>query len=204
MLTLTHSPLLSLLRLTISPNLRLWKYGSMSGARRKRVSIYLVDTFILWKTSIGWHRKWSSKRLKMIRFLVWRRWTSMFLTISNKSKDWKDANFAYNYTELRKPIFRFEEMCPIFKNTTINEADIGEYMQNFLRETGQKFEARRNLIGSMFGIKMLFITPLLKWYLEHGLVITKVYQVIQFNPVKCFAKFADNISDDRRAGMCNC
>ena len=95
-------------------------------------------------------------------------------------------------------------MCPIFKNTTINEADIGEYMQNFLRETGQKFEARRNLIGSMFGIKMLFITPLLKWYLEHGLVITKVYQVIQFNPVKCFAKFADNISDDRRAGMCNC
>ena len=91
-------------------------------------------------------------------------------------------------------------MPPIFKNALIKECDIGEYMRKYLKETGLKFKDRRNLIGSMFGIKMLFITPLLKWYLEQGLEITKVYQVVQFNPVKCFAGFAKRVSDDRRAG----
>ena len=94
----------------------------------------------------------------------------------------------------------FEEMPPIFKNTTVTHNDIGEYMQTFLQEKGEKFPDRRYLIGSMFGRKILLTTPLLKWYLSHGLVVTKVYQVIEFNPKKCFSKFADNISDDRRAG----
>ena len=61
-------------------------------------------------------------------------------------------------------------------------------------------QARRSLIGSLKGEKILLATPLLKWYLEHGLKVTKVYQVIEFTPKPCFKQFGDALSDARRAG----
>ena len=93
-------------------------------------------------------------------------------------------------------------MTPIFKNTVVTRKDIGEHMDSYLTETKQNFPDTRYLVGSMFATKILLITPLLKWYLEHGLKVTKVYQFIQFNPVNCFKKFADTVSNDRRAGSC--
>ena len=96
---------------------------------------------------------------------------------------------------------KFSEMTPIFKNTTITENDIGAHMQSFLKSRDEHFKPTRYLIGSMFGEKILIITPLLKWYLQEGLIVTKIYQLIQFNPKRCFKTFADGVSDDRRAGM---
>ena len=61
-------------------------------------------------------------------------------------------------------------------------------------------QPRRSLIGSMFGEKILLATPLLKWYLEHGLEVTRVYQVIEYTPNPCFKPFGDAVSDARRAG----
>ncbi len=94
----------------------------------------------------------------------------------------------------------FEEMPPIFKNTTVSHRDIGDFMQGYLESQDQTFKDTRYLIGSMWGNKILLITPLLKWYLEHGLVVTKVHQVVEFSPKRCFKEFVDQISDDRRAG----
>ena len=91
-------------------------------------------------------------------------------------------------------------MTPIYKNTDVSDKDIGEFMTNYLKESGKLFQTTRYLIGSMFGKKILLISPLLKWYLEHGLVVTKIYQTIQFNPKRCFKRFADQVSDDRRSG----
>lgn len=95
---------------------------------------------------------------------------------------------------------KFSEMTPIFKNVEVTEEDIGDYMKTYLEASGKKFENTRYLIGSMFGKNILLITPLLKWYLEHGLVVTKVHQLVQFNPKRCFERFANQVSDDRRAG----
>ena len=95
---------------------------------------------------------------------------------------------------------KFSEMTPIFKNVEVTEEHIGDYMREFLAETGKKFQSTRYLIGSMHGEKILLITPLIKWYLENGLIITQIHQLIQFNPKKCFKRFADQVSDDRRAG----
>jgi hypothetical protein len=55
-------------------------------------------------------------------------------------------------------------------------------------------------IGSYFGDKVLVLTTLLKWYLEKGLIITKIYQIIQFKPVTCFAHFGKAVCEARRAG----
>ena len=43
-------------------------------------------------------------------------------------------------------------------------------------------------------------TPLLKWYLDHGLEVTKIHQVIEFKPQRCFHQFVQEVSDARRHG----
>jgi hypothetical protein len=76
----------------------------------------------------------------------------------------------------------FEEMTPIFKHATVKHADIGEHMQEFVKEANIHYSDRKYLIGSMFAEKVLVITPLLRWYVEHGVTIEKIHQVIQFKP----------------------
>ena len=61
-------------------------------------------------------------------------------------------------------------------------------------------QPRRSLIGSMKGGKILLATPLLKWYLAHGLEVTKVYQVIEHTAKPCFKPFGDAVSDARWEG----
>ncbi|KAK2158323.1 hypothetical protein NP493_1808g00002 [Ridgeia piscesae] len=41
---------------------------------------------------------------------------------------------------------------------------------------------QRTLVGSYRGDNILLATPLLKWYVQHGLVVTRVYQVIEYEP----------------------
>ena len=57
-----------------------------------------------------------------------------------------------------------------------------------------------SLIGSLKGDKILLASPLLKWYLEHGLEVTKVHQVVEFTSEPCFKSFGDAVSNTRRAG----
>ena len=95
---------------------------------------------------------------------------------------------------------KFSEMFPIFKNTETSRDDIGEYMKDYAEEHGIMAQPRRKIIGSLKGENILMAIPLLKWYLEHGLEVTKVYQVIEFTPKPCFKPFGDAVSDARRAG----
>ena len=91
-------------------------------------------------------------------------------------------------------------MCPIFKNAEIKFEDIGEYMQNHHNENDIPFNKGKKLIGSYFGKEILLFTPLLKWYLQQGLKITKFHCAIKYTPEKSFQQFADEVSDARRAG----
>ena len=95
---------------------------------------------------------------------------------------------------------KFAEMPPIFKNTELSPSDGGEYMAEFARVNGLNMKPRRCLIGSMFGEKILLVTLLLKWYLDHGLVVTRIYQTLQFKPEKCFESFGNTVTENRRAG----
>ena len=52
----------------------------------------------------------------------------------------------------------------------------------------------------MFGEKIMVISPLLNWYMEHGLKVTKIYQVVEYKPATCFQKFAEQVSEVRRGG----
>ena len=93
----------------------------------------------------------------------------------------------------------FSEFCPIFKNVEVGREDIGDLMKEFAKENKFLTQPRRTLIGSFHATKMMMITPLLRWYLERGLVITKVYQVIQYKSSACFRNFMEQVTDARRA-----
>ena len=43
-------------------------------------------------------------------------------------------------------------------------------------------------------------TPLLRWYLDHGLEVLHVYQIIEYDPIPCFRRFGDAVSTARREG----
>ena len=92
----------------------------------------------------------------------------------------------------------FAEMPPIFKNTNISREDIGEHMQRYAEREGMMKTPRRSLIGSMFASRLFFATPLLRWYLLHGLKVTQIYQVVQFAQSPCFKPFGEAVSNARR------
>ena len=73
-------------------------------------------------------------------------------------------------------------------------------MKNFAENHGLLQKPRTMTVGSLCGEKIMIITPLLKWYLDHGLVCDKIYQVIEYTPIACFEKAGHRVSDARRQG----
>ena len=94
----------------------------------------------------------------------------------------------------------FSEMSPIFKNVEVSRDDIGDHMWQYAVDHDIMSQPRKSLIGSMVGSKIMIITPLLKWYLTKGLVVTRIYQVVEYSPAKYFQTFGEAVSDARRAG----
>ena len=94
----------------------------------------------------------------------------------------------------------FAKMQPIFKNTTVTRNDIGPFMRDYAEEQDIMSAPRRMLVGSYRGDKILLSTPLLQWYLMHGLIVDHVYQVIEYEPKPCFRQFGESVSTARRAG----
>jgi hypothetical protein len=46
----------------------------------------------------------------------------------------------------------------------------------------------------------MVISPLLKWYVEHGLKVTQIHQVMEYTPATYYQKFGEQVSEARRAG----
>jgi len=104
--------------------------------------------------------------------------------------------------EVPKELYeKFEEFSPIFVNGDISFRDIGEHMQKYVNENNLDKKDKKLLLGVMSAKKVLLATPLLKWYLDHGLEIKKVYQTIEFDyNCKPFDDFVDKVSNARREG----
>ena len=46
----------------------------------------------------------------------------------------------------------------------------------------------------MTAYKMLLATPVLKWYLNQGLIVTRMYQNVEYMPMRCFTFFAHTMT----------
>jgi G:T-mismatch repair DNA endonuclease (very short patch repair protein) len=95
---------------------------------------------------------------------------------------------------------KFSEMGPVFKNVDVCREDLSEHMREFAESNDYLNRPQRMLIGSLFGEKILLLSGLARWYLEHGLVITKIYQMIDYVARKAFAPFCESVSNARRMG----
>ena len=73
-------------------------------------------------------------------------------------------------------------------------------MRQYAEEHDILSKPRVMLVGSFRGVKILLATPLLRWYLAHGLVVDRVYQIIEYEPNPCFRRFGESVSTARRAG----
>ena len=98
---------------------------------------------------------------------------------------------------------RFSELPPIFKNINISREDIGPHMREYCELHKKLTQPQRTLISSYFGEGILLTTPLLQWYLEKGLVVNNIKQVVEYTPKKCFESFGNSVVKARRKGDLN-
>ena len=92
---------------------------------------------------------------------------------------------------------KFSELAPIFKKATIDPSVLSMWDQPLFDKPSRK------LINSYFATDMAFITPLLKWYLQKGLVITNVCRAIEYKPSACFEWFGKGVTEARSAADAN-
>ena len=73
----------------------------------------------------------------------------------------------------------FSEFSPIFRTCNVDMNDIGEHMQSFMSENHISNKPRKTLVAGMSAEKILLATPLLKFYIDHGLIVSNIYTVIE-------------------------
>ena len=99
--------------------------------------------------------------------------------------------------QLRK---HFSEFSPLFILDEVPEEQIPQHMKDYQINTGRKkIKNNKKLLGVMKAEKILLYSPLLKWYLNHGLQVTKIHRYISYTSSRPFAWFPEEVSSARRA-----
>ena len=94
----------------------------------------------------------------------------------------------------------FSEFFPLFVISEVPEYQIPQHMQDYKINTGRKkIKNNKKLLGVMKAEKILLYSPLLKWYLNHGLQVTKIHRYISYTSGTPFAWFPEEVSSARRA-----
>jgi len=91
----------------------------------------------------------------------------------------------------------FSEFPLNVKNIEYSNEICGEYAAQLLNN---KFTRSRKLIALLKRDKLVIISTRLKWLVDHGCIITKIYGVIKAIPRKIFSEFMQWVSDERRKG----
>ena len=99
--------------------------------------------------------------------------------------------------ELKK---NFSILPLIFKNANVSLHDIGLLMKDYAEKEGLLCQPRKMLISSYFLENGTLITPKLLFYLDLGLVCTKIYRFVEYIPIKSFENFVQSAVNARLEG----
>jgi uncharacterized Zn-finger protein len=91
-----------------------------------------------------------------------------------------------------------KEMCPLFGTAEIKYDDISGVMKTFMEENNISKAPRRQLVATLSGKQIMLHSSLLKFYLEIGLHVTRIYQVVEYVGYPVFKPFSDMIMKYRR------
>ena len=114
-----------------------------------------------------------------------------------------DKLFGFFQVDIEVPeqlLDKFSEFSPLFILSEVREDQIPQHMQDYKINTGRKkIKNNKKLLGVMKAEKILLYSPLLKWYLNHGLQVTKIHRYISYTPGTPFKWFPEEVSGARRA-----
>ena len=76
-------------------------------------------------------------------------------------------------------------------------------LKHYQKDCGGKCRTSKKLIASLKGEKLVIKSTRLRWMIEHGCIVTKLYGIIPAIPRRCFEGFMQWVSDERRKGDIN-
>ena len=119
---------------------------------------------------------------------------------SNDVLKGKVFGFAQVDTEVTDELYdKFSEMPPLFVSQEILDCDIPKEMKIYNEKTGRKtVKGTTELLDVMKAKKILLYTFLIEWYLKHGLRLTAVHQLIEYEPGRPFSWFPEEVANARR------
>ena len=161
---------------------------------------------IIWEHEFKSKQRSDPKLKEFVRqrqppFYRKHRWITKESTILDAVSD--DSFFGFLEVDIHVPDHLydyFEEMPPLFCNTEVKFEDMGAFMQQYVRDHHMSDKPRRLLLSGMKAEKLMLSSPYLKWLLQKGLRVTKLHQVVEYTPQRCFRQFVRDVSDARRAG----
>ena len=89
----------------------------------------------------------------------------------------------------------FEEFSPLFITAEIKVEDLSPEQRDSLPD---KVKSKVQLVPGMRAEKVLIDATLLKWYMEHSLVVSKVHCAVEFEYSPIFRDFIDTRTQKRR------
>ena len=118
--------------------------------------------------------------------------------IAKFSKDvLKGKVFGFAQVDIEVPdelYDKFSEMPPLFVVQEIPDCPIPEEMKTYKEKTGRKtVKGTKTLLGVMKAKKILLYTPVIEWHLQHGLRLTTVHQLIEYEPGMPFSWFPEEV-----------
>ena len=94
---------------------------------------------------------------------------------------------------------KFSEFSPLFILAEVPGEQIPQHMKDHQINTGRKkIKNNKKLLGVMKAEKIVIYSPLLKWYLNHGLQVTKIHRYISYTSSRPFKWFPEEVSSARR------
>ena len=92
----------------------------------------------------------------------------------------------------------FSNFPPKIKDTVVSRDDIGNLMKQYAKNDNVMVQPGGLLISSFISTNGTIITPLLLFYLQHGLICKKMHRFVQYTPIKRFDSFVQSAMDARR------
>ena len=130
--------------------------------------------------------------------------TITILDIKNAVMRKKDPLFGFLKVHLKVPnVLRqtvFSEFPPLICKKEVGFNDQSPLMKSILKETGYLKKPREMLISCWEKKDMIVSSELLAWYLEHGVELVDVEEILHYTPVQCFKYFTEQITTERLKG----
>ena len=110
-----------------------------------------------------------------------------------------DQLYGFLFVDIHTPEHlkeKYSDFPIIIKNVMVSRDDLSPYMKEVAEENDYLKKPRKTLISSYFGTNHFVSSNMLKFYLEMGMVVTRIYEFIEFYLEACFKE----ILETRRKG----